>query len=159
SCIPDRQYLIDDENLRLQMRCNCKGQPHIHPAAVMFDRRIKEFFYFGESDYLIKFISDFALAHAQDGAIERDVLAAGQLGMEPCDDSEKPRHPTTERDQTLRRLGDAAQNFEERAFAGAVPADDPNDLTALDFEAYVLKRPELLDLVALHDLTAAGDVD
>ena len=57
------------------------------------------------------------------------------------------------------RLGDAAQDLEQRALAGAVAADDAEHLALLDLEADILQRPELLDLVALDDLPAAHDVD
>ena len=46
------------------------------------------------------------------------------------------------------RLGDAAEDFEERALAGAVAADDAQYLPALDLEADILQGPELLDLIS-----------
>ena len=48
--------------------------------------------------------------------------------------------------------------FRQRAFAGAVAADDAHHLALLDLEAHILERPELLDLVALHDLAAMDQV-
>ena len=56
------------------------------------------------------------------------------------------------------RLGDAAQDLEQRALAGTVAADDADDLALLDLEAHILERPELLDLVALNDLAPAQHV-
>ena len=44
---------------------------------------------------------------------------------------------------TLGRFRDAAQNFEKRALARAVPPDDANNLTSGDFKAQILQRPEL----------------
>ena len=41
-----------------------------------------------------------------------------------------------------RRLGDARQDLEQRALAGAVAADDADDLALLDLERHVLQRPE-----------------
>ena len=39
-------------------------------------------------------------------------------------------------------LGDAAEDFEQRAFARAVAADDADDVAPLDVEADVLERPK-----------------
>ena len=43
-------------------------------------------------------------------------------------------------------------------FAGAVAADDADDLAALDLEADVLERPELLFGIARHDGAAAQQI-
>ena len=56
------------------------------------------------------------------------------------------------------RLGDAAEDLQQRALARAVAADDADDLALLDLEGDVLQRPELLDLVALDDGAPAGHV-
>ena len=40
------------------------------------------------------------------------------------------------------RLGDAAQDLEQRALAGAVAADDADDLALLHLEAHILQRPD-----------------
>ena len=40
-------------------------------------------------------------------------------------------------------LGNAAQNFKQRAFAGAVAPDDANDFSLPDFEANVPERPKI----------------
>ena len=74
-------------------------------------------------------------------------------------DLQQARHPPAQPDAPCGRLGDAAQDLEQRALAGAVPTDDANDLAALDLETDVLERPEFLDLVALNDLAAAKRID
>ena len=40
------------------------------------------------------------------------------------------------------RLGDPAQNFQQRALAGPVAADDADDLAGLNGKRHVLERPE-----------------
>ena len=46
----------------------------------------------------------------------------------------------------------------KRAFAGAVAANDAENLALLDLKAHILERPEFLDLVPLHDLAATNDI-
>src|SRR5439155_23225310 len=55
-------------------------------------------------------------------------------------------------------LGDAGEDLEQRTLAGAVAADDPEDLALLHVEADILEGPEFLDRVALHDLATANDI-
>jgi hypothetical protein len=38
---------------------------------------------------------------------------------------------------------DARQNFQQRALAGAVQADDADNFTAVDFERDILQRPDV----------------
>src|SRR5262245_21002808 len=59
-----------------------------------------------------------------------------------------PAHPRA----PLRRLRNSAQDLEKSTLAGAVAADDADNLTLLHLEADVLECPEFLDLVALNDL-------
>ena len=78
--------------------------------------------------------------------------------MKPGADFEQARDPAAQRDPARGRLGDARQDLEQRRFAGAVAADDAEDLALLHLEADILQRPEFLDLVALHDLPPARDI-
>ena len=73
-------------------------------------------------------------------------------------DLEQARDAAAQHDAALRRLGDAAEDLEQRALAGTVAADDADDLAPLDLEAHILERPEFLDLVALNDLAPAQHV-
>jgi hypothetical protein len=58
-------------------------------------------------------------------------------------DFEKARHTASDHGTPLRRFGDAVEDLEERALAGAVAANDAEDLALLDVEADVLGRPDV----------------
>ena len=85
--------------------------------------------------------------HAEDGAVEEDVFAAGELGVKAGADFEQAADAAAELDAAVGGLGDAAQDFEQGRFAGAVAADDADDFAGLDFEANILERPEFAGLV------------
>ena len=51
----DREDFIYHEDVRIQMSGNGKREPHIHSAAIAFDRRIDKFFHIGEGNDLIEF--------------------------------------------------------------------------------------------------------
>src|SRR5262245_25989535 len=78
--------------------------------------------------------------------------------MKPGADLQQARDPSAQRQASLGWLGDTAQDVEQRALAGAVAADDADDFALLHLEAHILERPELLDLVALHDLPATYEI-
>ena len=54
-------------------------------------------------------------------------------------------------DAALGGLGDAAEDLQQRALAGAVAADDADDLAALHLEETSLQRPEILGRAAAGD--------
>ena len=156
--ITDRQHLVDDQDLRLQMRRDGEGQAHIHSATVALDRRVEEFLDLGKGDDLIELARDLLPAHAEDRAIQEDVLATGQFGVKAGADLEQAADAAAQPHPPLGRLGDAAEDLEQRALAGSVAADDADDLALLDLEADILQRPEFLDLVALNDLSAVEEI-
>ena len=59
-----------------------EGQAHVHAAAVALDGGVDELLDAGEVDDLVELAVDLLGAHAQDGAVEVDVLAPGELGVE-----------------------------------------------------------------------------
>ena len=129
------------------------------PLLIALDRRIEKLLDLGKGDDLVKLAHDLGAGHAEDRAVEKDVLAAGQFRMKAGADFEQARDPAAQDRASARRLGDPAQNLQQRRFAGAVASDDAEHLAALDLEAHILQRPEFLDLVALHDLPAADKID
>ena len=72
-----------------------------------------------------------------------DVLAAGQFRVKAGPDLEQAADPSSEFGPARRRLGDPAEDLQERRLAGPVAADDPDDLSRLDLERDVLERPEI----------------
>src|SRR5262245_17283680 len=80
--VTDRQHLVHDEDLWLQMCGYGKGQPNVHAAAVAFHGRVEKPFYLGKAHDLVEFRLDLCPLHAKDRAVEEDVLTTGQLRME-----------------------------------------------------------------------------
>ena len=141
------------------MRRHREGKPHIHAAGIALDRRVEELLHPREGDDLVELASDLGAAHAEDGAVEIDVLASGELGMKASADLEQAGDAARDRDAPFARLGDARQDLQERRLAGAIAPDDAEHLAALNLEAHVLQRPEFLGRLAAHDGAAARRVD
>ena len=87
--IADGEHLVDDQDFRLQMRRHREGEPHLHAAGIALDRRVDELLDPGEVDDLVELSPDLGAAHAEDGAVEIDVLAPGEFGMKAGADFEQ----------------------------------------------------------------------
>ena len=135
------------------MRRDGKGQPHIHPGGIALDGRIHKLLDLGKVDDLVELAVDLGLLHAEDGAVEIDVLAPGELGMEAGADLQQAADAALDLDLAAGGGGDARQDFEQGALAGAVAADDAKDLALADLEADVAQGPQLAaDAVAVVGL-------
>ena len=100
-----------------------------------------------------KRLLDLVPLHVEDRAVQEDVLAAGQLRVEAGADLEQRADPAAQPRLALGRRRDPGEDLEQRALAGAVVADDPEGLAALDLEVDVPQRPELLGLRAPAEAT------
>ena len=107
------------------MRGDGEGEPHVHPAGVALDRRVEEPLDLGEGDDLVELAADLAPAHAEDGAVEEDVLPAGELRVEAGADLEQRCRPGPSI-SARPAVGSVirGQDLEQGALAGAVAADD-----------------------------------
>ena len=106
------------------MRRHGEGETDIHSDRVALDRRIDEFLDARELDDLVEPPAHLAPAHAENGAIEEDVLAATELGMETGADLEQAVHAALDFDAPRRGFRDARQDLQQGGLAGAVAADD-----------------------------------
>ena len=121
--VADREHLVDEQDLGLEVGGHGEGQAHRHAARVALDRGVEEALDLGERDDLVEPAADLRAPHAEDGAVEEDVLAPGELGMEAGPDLEQRAHAPGDVGPTRRRLGDPREDLQQRALAGAVVAD------------------------------------
>ena len=82
--VANREHFVDDQDFRLEECSNRECQPHIHPARIAFNGRVDKLFETSESHNVIKLSFYFSAVHAEDGAIEKDVVPASKLGMKTC---------------------------------------------------------------------------
>ena len=126
--VAHRQHLIDHQDLRFEVRRHRKSQAQVHPARIALDRRIDELPDLGKVDDLIEFALDLRALHAQDGAVEIDVLAPGQLGVEAGAHFQQRANPPVDFAVAFGGVGDAREDLEQGALAGPVAPDDAEDL-------------------------------
>lgn len=142
--IADRENFVDEENIGFEMSGHGEGKAHIHTRGVAFYRGIEEAFYVGKGDDFIEFGSNFGMTHSEDSAIEKDILAAAEFGVEASTDLEEAGDTSSIGDGPGGGLGNAAKEFKEGGFAGAIVADHAKDLSLADIESDIPDGPELL---------------
>ena len=138
------------------MGCHGKSQAHVHAAGVALDRGIDEFLHLGKIHDLIKLAGHFLFGHAQDGAVEVDILAPGQLGVKAGAHLQQAGDAPFDLDLPAGGGGDAREDLEQGALAGAVAPDDAQHLALLDGEVDIFERPQgfavAVAVVGLADL-------
>ena len=113
------------------------------PLLIVLQRSIEEAFHFREIHDLVEFPVDFRFAHAQDGATHIHIFAAGELGVETGADFEKAADAAVKLRVSFGGAGDAGQDFQQRAFAGAVAADQAHHFAFFYLEIDVLQGPDV----------------
>src|SRR5579863_8242638 len=140
--VADGEDFVDEEDFGFEVCGDGEGEADVHAGGVVFHGGIDESFDFGEGDDLVELAGDLAASHAEDGAVEEDVLAAGELVMEAGADFEEAADAAVNGGLADGGLGDARQNLQERRFAGAVASDEAENFAFLYVEGDVLERPE-----------------
>ena len=98
------------------MDCDGKGQSQVHPRGVELHFRVNEFFDFGEGHDGVESSVDLLLAHAEDRAIEINIVPAAEVGMEAGANLDQPGHPSPRGNAS--RVGEhhAGDMFQESRF-------------------------------------------
>lgn len=128
------------------------GEPEAygHAAAVAFYGGVQVAFAAAEVHDFVELAGDLGAAHAHDGAVHVDVLAAGHLGVESGAHFEEARDAAPCADGAGGGGGHAAKQLEERALAGAVPADDAHDIALFHFEVDVFQGPHVIAIALVR---------
>src|ERR1017187_10482795 len=126
------------------MRGHGEGQPHIHATAVAFHRSIQELLDFSKSDNLIELALDFRLGHAENGTVQEDVFATREFGMEPRSHFQQARDASLDANLARSWGSNAGEDFEQGAFARAVPPDNAEDFALFDLEGDIAQAPHFV---------------
>ena len=141
-CVTDRQHLVDDEDFRLDMSRHGEAEPQIHAARIMLHRRVDEVCDAGEVDDRIELGTDLAAAHAEDRAVQIDVLAPRQFTVEAGADFQQATEAPGHVDAPRRGVNDAREDLEQGALARAVATENAKNFTRLHIEVDVAQGPE-----------------
>ena len=138
------KHFVHDQDLGIEVRGHGIAQAHLHAAAVSLDGRIQMVFNATERDDAIELGFDLLPAHAEDGAVEQDVLTAGEFRMEARAHFEQAAHLAPHAYGALRGQRDPREQFQQCAFARAIAAHYAHELAAVHGEGHIAQGPEVI---------------
>ena|SRR6516165_10246673 len=121
----------------------------IHSAAIALDRRVQKSVDLGKSDYLIKFTLYLCSAHAEDGAIQENILASGQVRVKARANLQQRGNPAPQPRRSAGWLGNPAENLQKRALACSISTNDADDLAGLNGEGDAPEGPQFALLLVI----------
>ena len=142
--VAHRQHFVDEQDVGIHVRCHGESEPRVHARRVALQRRVDIRPEVGKVDDLVEARLHFASRQAQDDAVEKDVLAAGELRVEAGPEVDQRSQAAFGPHVTAGRSGDACQQFEDGRLARAVVADQPDGLARRQPQADVAQRPQLI---------------
>ena len=140
--VTHRQGLVDDEDVRVDVYADGEREPEGHAARVGMDGLVDELLDAGIGDDGVKLCGDLGGGEAEDGGVEVDVFAAGEVGVEAAAEFEEGGDPAVDLHSALGGAEGARDHLEEGALAGAVASDDADALAPGDVEGDGMHRGE-----------------
>ena len=122
--VADGEHLIDQQNLRLQMRGHREGKPHAHPDGITLHGCVDEFLDAGKRHDFIELPRDLGARHAEDRAVQEDVVASREIHVKTRPDFQQRRDAPAHFHLSATRRSDARDNFEQRGFPRAIPPEE-----------------------------------
>ena len=147
--VADRQHLVHDHDLAVQMRSDGEGQLDEHAGGIPLHRGVDKVPHLGKFDDVLHFGVDLCFGHAQDRTVHVDILPAGHFPVEPGSHLQHGGNTAVDVNLTLGGRGDAAQQLQKRAFSRAVAADDAQRLALVYRQVNAVQRHKGLSYQAL----------
>src|SRR5690606_26425833 len=117
---------------------------HVHTGRVMPHRNVDEVVQLRKIDNRREICLNLLLLQAENGAVEIDVLPAGEVLMEARTQLQQRADATAHRNPTLGGSQNSGDELQRRALAATVAADDAQALAPVKVEAEVAHCPKLM---------------
>src|SRR5919106_3487306 len=146
--VADGEDLVEEEDVGIEESGDGEAEAHGHPGRVRADRPVDRVLELGEGDDLVEALADVRAAQALDRAVQVNVLATGEVGVEAGAELEQRSDPALGADAARRRLDDPRDDPKQGRLPRAVPADEADRLAARDVHRDVAERPDVGRLAA-----------
>ena len=143
--VADRQHLIDQHHVGVDLNCDREGEAHVHAGGVVLQLQVHKRLQLRERDDLIQPLERLAARQAEHDRVDDCVVTRGQIGIEPDAEFDERRQPTVDFNLAGVDAVDAGQALQQRALATPVATDDAEELPRRDLHAHVLDRAELVE--------------
>ena len=138
--VPDREHLVDQDDLGLDLDRDREGEPYLHARGVVLELQIHELLELREGHDLVEAPLGLLARQAEHDRVDDHVVARRELRVEPHAELDERRQPAVDLDLSAIGLVDACEAFQQRALAAPVSSDDPEELTGGDLDADILNR-------------------
>jgi hypothetical protein len=132
--VADREHLVDQQDVGVDLDRDREGQPYVHPRGVVLQLEVLELLELGELDHALVARAGLLRGEAEHDAVQRDVLVGGQVRVEADSQLDERGHPPVAPDAALIDPVDPGQALQQRALAAAVAPDDAEELPRRDRE-------------------------
>src|SRR5215469_1490177 len=120
------------------MGSHSKSKPHLHACTKMLQRIVNELFNSGKGHDFIEFKLDLGFSHPQDCSAQVDVFTPCKFWVKARTYLQQAPDAASNFSITACRFGNAGENLKKGRLSCAVPANQSQDFSASDFQAYVL---------------------
>jgi len=137
------QDLVNHQDVWVDLHGDGETQTGIHAGGVVLDGGVHVVFQFGEGHDALVALRHLRSGEPKEGAVEVEVLAAGELGAEARPELDHGGDLSVDGAAALGGPEDAREDLQERALAGPIPPDDAHDLPGSHGERDPAKRPQV----------------
>jgi hypothetical protein len=141
--VADGEDLVEQQHVCVEVRRDREAEAHVHAGGIGPDRPVDRILELREGDDLVEALADLRAPEAVDRAVEEDVLAAAEVGVEAGAELQERADAAADGDGAARRPDDPGEQPQQGRLAGAVAADEAHRLAAPDLERHVPERPDV----------------
>ena len=96
--VTDRQHLVEQEDVEVDLDRDRVREPHLHPRREVLQLLVDEALELGELDDVVESLSSSRFVHAEERAVDPDVVARRELGVEADAELDERRKPPVDDD-------------------------------------------------------------
>src|SRR5271157_3026762 len=123
------------------MRRHGKGKAHVHATGIALDGRVNEFLHFSKVHDLIELAINLFAAHAENRAIEVDVLTPSQFRVKASAHFQQTGDAAFDLDFAGGRCSNTRENLEKCTLAGSITSDNAEHFALLDGKRNIPQSP------------------
>ena len=140
--VPHGQHLVDEQHLGIHVDGHGKPQPRVHARGVGLHGGVDEALELREGHDVREALLHLAAGQAEHDAVDVDVLAAADLGVEARAQLDEGGDAALHLEGAPGGLGDPGEELQEGGLPGAVLPDHPEGRALLHLEAHPVECGE-----------------
>ena len=150
-CVAYREYLVNKQNIRVNVYRDRECQSHIHTRGIGSHRVVDEFAKLREINYLFQAAVDLLFCKTEDRGVCVNVLPAAHIWVKSRAEFKQARNAAVHCYCAAVGIHYPRQELESGTFSAAVVSDKTHSLAAPYLKGYVPENSALLVAVALSE--------